>query len=74
MNGNYLRRHDGESDEHWKHRMRVANFYKFNTEDVRATAFWPMHWGTRPPANEAYYQEPPDLGPRTNGASGRAPG
>ena len=60
---------EGESDEHWHHRMRVANFYKINkTAPATQEPFWMPQWGPMPPSNEWEYNEPPDLGPKTNGA------
>lgn len=62
---------DDESEEHWKHRMRVRNYYKFR--NPAGERVWLTHWGNRPPDNQALYIEPPDEDYRTNGASGKAP-
>lgn len=61
---------DDESEDHWIHRMRVEGFYNFRNS-TNGLRYWPDHWGARPPANRAFYVEPPDEGARTNGASRR---
>ncbi len=63
-------RQNDESEDHWIHRIRVVGFYHFKNS-VTGYRYWPDHWGTRPPANEAEYVEVPDLGPSTNGANNR---
>lgn len=65
-----IMRRDGESDDHWVHRIRVSGFYRYVCA-VTGGRYWLGHWGKRPPVHEGDYVEPPDEGTKTNGASSR---